>query len=86
MKTEETQKNKGKVLSGVVTSTKMTDTCVVEIARYFKHVRYGKFIQRHKSYQVHDAGNTAKVGDKVIIIECNPISKNKHFALVKDNA
>jgi len=86
MKKEETQNNKGKVLTGVVTSTKMTDTCVVEIARYFKHVRYGKFIKRHKSYQVDDKGNTAKVGDKVTIIECNPISKHKHFTLVKDNA
>lgn len=85
MKKEETQKNTGKVLDGVVVSDKMTDTCVVEVARYFKHVRYGKFISRHKKYQVDDKGNTAKVGDKVTIVECNPISKNKHFTLVKDN-
>ena len=86
MKKEETQKNTGKVLTGVVTSDKMTDTCVVEVARYFKHARYGKFTQDHKKYQVDDKGNTAKIGDKVTIKECNPISKNKHFTLVKDNA
>jgi len=86
MKKEETQKNTGKVLTGVVTSDKMTDTCVVEVARYFKHARYGKFISRNKKYQVDDKGNTAKIGDEVKIVECNPISKNKHFTLVKDNA
>lgn len=86
MKKEETQNNNGKVLSGVVVSDKMTDTCVVKVARYFKHERYGKFISRDKKYQVDDKGNTAKIGDKVTIVECNPISKNKHFTLVKDNA
>jgi small subunit ribosomal protein S17 len=86
MKKEETQKNTGKVLDGVVISDKMTDTCVVEVARYFKHERYGKFIKRHKKYQVDDKGNTAKIGDKVTIVECNPISKNKHFTLAKNNA
>lgn len=86
MKKEETQNNTGKTLTGVVTSTKMTDTCVVEVERYFKHKQYGKFVSSHKKYQVDDKGNTANEGDKVTITECNPISKNKHFILVKDNA
>ena len=72
-----------KPLRGVVTSDKMTDTCVVEVQRYFKHARYGKFIKRHKKYKAHDAGNTAKVGDKVEIVPCAPISKDKRFILVK---
>ena len=85
MKKEETKNNTGKTLTGIVTSTKMTDTCVVEVERYFKHKRYGKFVSLHKKYQVDDKGNTAKEGDKVTITECKPISKNKHFILVKNN-
>ncbi len=72
-----------KPLRGVVVSDKMVDTCVVEVQRYFKHARYGKFIKRHKKYKAHDAGNTAKVGDKVEIVPCAPISKDKRFTLVK---
>lgn len=72
-----------KALRGVVVSNKMTDTCVVQVQRYFKHAQYGKFIKRHKKYKAHDAGNTAKVGDKVEIVPCAPISKDKRFTLVK---
>jgi small subunit ribosomal protein S17 len=74
---------KTKALRGVVVSDKMTDTCVVEIQRYFKHARYGKFVKRHKKFKAHDAGNTAKIGDKVEIKPCTPISKDKRFTLVK---
>ena len=73
----------GKVLSGVVSSTKMTDTIVVAVNRYHKHPVYGKFINTRKKYKVHDAGNTAKVGDKVSIIETKPISKDKKFRLLE---
>lgn len=74
--------NNSKVLSGVVVSSKMTDTIVVEVVRYFKHSKYGKFITTKKRYKVHDAGNTASVGDKVEIVECRPISKDKRFKLL----
>lgn len=83
-KTEtETVKGSVKALRGVVISDKMTDTCVVEVQRYFKHAQYGKFVKRHKKYKAHDAGNTAQVGDKVEIMPCAPISKDKRFTLVK---
>lgn len=71
-----------KTLSGVVVSDKMKDTIVVEILRYFKHPKYGKFIKRKKKYKAHDEGNTMKIGDKVEIIETRPISKTKHFKVV----
>lgn len=88
MATKTVEKNtdtakKGKVLSGVVVSDKMKDTIVVEVVRYFKHPKYGKFITTNKRYKAHDAGNTTKVGDKVEITECKPISKQKRFMLVK---
>ena len=70
------------ILSGIVTSDKMKDTIVVEVGRYFKHPKYGKYINKHKKYKVHDAGNTKKIGDKVSIVETKPISKDKHFKVI----
>lgn len=72
----------GKTLSGVVTSDKMTNTIVVKINHFVKHPKYGKFITRSKKYKAHDEGNTKKIGDNVTIVECRPISKDKHFKVV----
>lgn len=72
-----------KTLSGVVVSDKMKDTANVEVVRYFKHPKYGKFITTKKRYKAHDVGNTCKIGDKVDIQECRPISKDKHFKVIK---
>ena len=60
----------------------MKDTIVVLVEHYKKHPRYGKFIERRKKFKAHDAGNTAKIGDKVRIVETKPISKDKHFKLI----
>ncbi len=73
---------KAKVLSGTVVSDKMKDTIVVLVERYEKHPKYEKFISFNKKFKAHDAGNTAKIGDKVQIVETRPISKDKHFKLV----
>jgi small subunit ribosomal protein S17 len=72
----------GKVLSGTVVSTKMKDTIVVSVSRFVKHPKYGKYMNVNKKFKAHDAGNTAKMGDKVEIVETRPISKDKHFKLV----
>lgn len=86
--TEETTttKSNGKVLSGVVVSSKMTDTIVVEVSRYQKHPKYQKYIKSRKKYKVDDKGNTASVGDKVKIVETRPISKDKTFRLFEITA
>ena len=73
-----------KVLSGEVVSDKMKDTVVVLVNRYVKHPKYQKFLKISKRYKAHDAGNTKKVGDKVKIIECSPISKDKHFKILAE--
>ena len=88
MKKGEVEKNKevkngGKILNGVVVSDKMKDTIVVEVVRFVKHPKYKKYYKVNKKFKAHDAGNTAKVGDKVSIKESKPISKDKHFTLVK---
>ena len=76
-----TSDKKGKMLSGIVVKTAMKDTITVSVERYVKHPKYKKYISRSKKYLVHDAGNTAKVGEKVTIRETRPLSRHKRFVL-----
>mgnify|MGYP001560898585 CR=1 FL=1 len=73
---------KRQVLSGIVVSDKMKDTVVVLVERYVKNPKYQKFVTLRKRYKVHDAGNTKKVGEKVQIESCRPISKHKSFKIL----
>ena len=66
-----------KILQGLVTSAKNDKTIVVKVIRRFKHPFYGKVISRSKKYHAHDEKNKFKVGDKVKISDCKPISKKK---------
>jgi small subunit ribosomal protein S17 len=72
-----------KTLVGVVTSDKMKDTIVVKVSNFVKHPKYGKYVSKDKKFKVHDKGNTKKIGDKVTIVECAPISKDKHFVVIQ---
>lgn len=72
-----------KKLKGIVVSDKMDKTGVVLVTRYKKHPKYKKYIKRSKKYKVHDEKNEYKKGDKVIIQECRPISKDKHFKVIE---
>ena len=83
MAAETTTVAKGRVLKGTVVSTKMQDTITVAVERYVKHPKYKKFMRRTKKFLVHDAGNTAKEGETVEIRETRPLSKRKHFELVR---
>ena len=85
--TQDTKNNKKtnsrrKTMVGVVTSDKMKDTIVVKVSHFIKHPKYGKYVSRDKKFKVHDVGNTKKIGDKVTIVECAPVSKDKHFKLI----
>lgn len=73
----------GKILKGTVVASKMQDTCTVAVERFVMHPKYKKFMRRTKKFLVHDEGNTAKVGEMVEIKETRPISKRKHFELIK---
>lgn len=77
-----TPTTRARVLRGMVVATNMNDTCTVAVERYVKHPKYKKYQRRTKKYLVHDAGNTATVGEKVDIKEVAPISKRKHFTLI----
>ena len=74
-----------RVLTGRVTSDKQEKTITVLVERRIIHPLYKKFIRRSKNYAVHDDENVCKVGDKVRIEECRPISKNKTWLLVERN-
>ena len=71
----------GHVLEGVVVKAAMQDTVTVLVSRYVKHPKYKKYQKKTKKYLVHNPGNTAGVGDRVMIRETRPISKNKHFVI-----
>lgn len=75
-------KTEGKTFEGIVVKSAMKDTATVSVERYVKHPKYKKYMRLSKKFLVHDAGNTAKIGDKVTIRETRPISKRKHFVLV----
>jgi small subunit ribosomal protein S17 len=68
---------------GVVTSDKMNKTRRVEIPRLVKHARYGKYIRRRTICHVHDEQNESRMGDTVEIMETRPLSKTKHWRLVR---
>ena len=80
---KENKESKGNVLKGVVVSDKMDKTVVVKVSRFIKHPLYGKFYQTSKKYKAHDEENKYKIGDSVEIVETRPISKDKHFKVVK---
>ncbi len=70
-------------LEGKVVSDKMEKTVVVEVERIKKHPRFQKRFKTHKRYKAHDESGEFKVGDKVIIEETRPISKDKQWKVVK---
>lgn len=70
-----------KQLEGLVVSDKMAKSIVVRVERRTRHPLYGKVIRSSKRYQAHDPENSAQSGDRVRIIECKPISKNKKWLL-----
>lgn len=74
---------KKRVLKGIVVSDKMKDTATVLVERFIKAPKYNKYIVRTKKYKAHNPGNTKKIGDKAVIEECRPISKDKHFIVIE---
>lgn len=69
-------------LKGIVVSDKMQKTVVVEVARVKKHPRYKRRYEVHKRYKAHDKNEEYKVGDRVIIEECRPLSRQKRWRVI----
>jgi len=79
VETEEKRANRRKVREGLVVSDSMDATVVVAVIERVRHPRYGKTVQRTKRLYVHDAENSAKVGDRVRVVETRPLSKLKRW-------
>jgi small subunit ribosomal protein S17 len=75
--------NRRKIREGVVVSDAMQATVVVAVVERVRHPRYGKTVQRTKKLYVHDAEDTAKVGDRVRVQETRPLSKLKRWRLTE---
>lgn len=76
-------KKSSKVRIGEVISNRMSKTVVVKIKRRVSHLLYGKTMTREKKVKAHDSGNECKIGDLVQIRETRPLSKDKHWNVVK---
>ncbi len=66
---------------GIVVSDKMDKTIVVQVERLVKHPVYKKYVRRRARYKAHDEGDICKVGDKVMIEECRPLSREKRWGV-----
>ena len=75
-----------RILEGEVVSDKMDKTITVKVERRFMHPLYKKYIKKTDKYAAHDENNVSKVGDRVQIVECRPISKRKTWTLVTGDA
>ena len=74
---------KRRSLQGSVLSARMDKTITVQVVRQMKHPLYKKYIRRSTKLHAHDEQNECNEGDKVIIEECRPLSKNKSWRLVR---
>ncbi len=76
-----TERGNKKTLIGLVASDKMSKTIVVEVTRKTMHPIYHKYITRRKRYKAHDENDDCRIGDRVLIEECRPLSRDKRWRL-----
>ncbi|MGH7929778.1 MAG: 30S ribosomal protein S17 [Candidatus Binatia bacterium] len=69
--------------SGVVVSDRMQKTVVVLVERTVTDPRYKKILRRRTRVKVHDESNQCHVGDRVLIVECRPLSRDKRWRVSK---
>jgi len=71
-----------KELIGLIVSDKMQKTAVVEVETIKEHPKYKRRYKSHKKYKAHNESGEYKMGDKVVIRECKPISKDKKWEII----
>ncbi len=76
------ERNLRKTNVGIVVSDKMDKTVVVAIADRVRHPLYKKIVKRTVKFKAHDENNACGIGDKVEIMECRPLSKDKNWRVV----
>jgi small subunit ribosomal protein S17 len=72
-----------RVLEGNIVSDKMDKTVTVLVERRFMHPVYKKYVRKSDKYAAHDETNSYKAGDRVLIEECRPMSKNKRWKVIE---
>ncbi len=77
------ERNLRKTRVGIVTSDKMDKTVVVTIKNRVRHPLYNKIVNDTVKYKAHDENNECGIGDKVLIMECRPYSKDKRWRVVE---
>lgn len=77
------KKSKPRLLKGIVVSHKMEKTVVVAVSLFKEHLKYKKRYKVTKKYKAHDENNAYQKGDKVMIEETRPISKDKKWRVIK---
>jgi small subunit ribosomal protein S17 len=75
--------NKRRELIAEVISSKMEKTVVVKVQRTVQHPMYGKVIRQRTEFKAHDEKKECHVGDRVRLVECRPLSKEKHWKVVE---
>jgi small subunit ribosomal protein S17 len=78
----EVKKVKKKTRVGTVVSNKMDKTVVVTVERLIQHQQYRKLIRRSNRFKAHDEANVCSIGDKVLIAESRPLSKDKRWVVL----
>jgi small subunit ribosomal protein S17 len=82
-KADEIRQSRKKEFVGTVKSDKMDKTIVVAVETTTLHPFYKKYVVRIKKLKAHDEKNDAKIGDRVRVVECRPISKEKCWKLAE---
>ena len=77
------ERNLRKTRVGRVVSDKMDKTVVVAIEDNVKHPLYNKIVKKTVKFKAHDEENTCSVGDRVMIMETRPLSKDKRWRVVE---
>ena len=77
------ERNLRKTRVGLVTSDKMDKTVVVTVSDKVRHPLYKKIVNHSVKYKAHDEKNECGIGDKVIIMETRPISKDKRWRVAE---
>ncbi len=77
------ERNLRKSRTGTVVSDKMDKTVVVAIQDRVKHPLYKKIVKRTKKFKAHDENNECRIGDRVLIVETRPLSKDKNWRVTQ---
>ena len=77
------ERNLRKTQVGIVTSDKMDKTVVVSIKDRVKHPLYGKIVNRTVKIKAHDENNECNIGDRVLVMETRPLSKDKRWRVAE---